>query len=323
MYARINLGIGIHIETLADLDQALEHHRSQLRAWKTKRPEADELEIAESNIINIEKLVSKFDADNSRLLLEVEELKNSLNDLKDLLKKETAQREKLEIDFLEFKNSAEADKNASRHEREKLEIDFQKFKNSAEADKNASRHEREKLEIDFHEFKNSAEADKNASRHEREKLEIDFLEFKNSAEADKNASRHESEKQKSIIRAFDLIRMYRYYVADKIVGGNWGRFCAAYTLFEDEVSDKIKSQSDFDTFLKPFDDQLVNGLTISLIMKVSNERHTIAHADIRSVRDQKAFLEECSTVDFVDSKSNLIASKILPELKKCSLKRIN
>jgi len=273
MYARINLGIGIHIETLADLDQALEHHRSQLRAWKTKRPEADELEIAESNIINIEKLVSKFDADNSRLLLEVEELKNSLNDLKDLLKKETAQREKLEIDFLEFKNSAEADKNAS--------------------------------------------------RHEREKLEIDFLEFKNSAEADKNASRHESEKQKSIIRAFDLIRMYRYYVADKIVGGNWGRFCAAYTLFEDEVSDKIKSQSDFDAFLKPFDDQLVNGLTISLIMKVSNERHTIAHADIRSVRDQKAFLEECSTVDFVDSKSNLIASKILPELKKCSLKRIN
>jgi len=253
--ARLNLGIGLPIETLANVTLALKHHRSQLCAWKSKHPESkDELETAELNIFTIEQFLTKLDGDHSELLLEVEVLKNSLVDLKskysnleDLLKRETAKREQLQIDFLELKTSAEADK---------------------------------------------------------------------------KAAQHESEKQKSIIRAFDLIRMYRYYFAEKIVGGDWGRFCEKYYEFEDDVYRNIKPQRDFDAFLAPFDAQLVNGLTISTIMKASDDRHAIAHANIRSAANQKAFLDECSTFDFVDCQSKLIASKILPVLEKISLKRM-
>ena len=168
------------------------------------------METAASNIFKIEQFLTKLDGDHSGLLLEVEVLKNSLVDLKskysnleDLLKRETAKREQLQIDFLELKTSAESDK---------------------------------------------------------------------------KAAQHESEKQKSIIRAFDLIRMYRYYFADKIVGGNWGSFCEKYYQFEDDVYHNIKPQCDFDEFLKPFDKKLVNGLTISHIMEASDDRHAIAHA---------------------------------------------
>jgi hypothetical protein len=133
---------------------------------------------------------------------------------------------------------------------------------------------------------------------------------------------YESEKQKSIIRVFDLISMYRFYVLEKIVGGNWGRFCEEYNAFQDDVDDKIRSQHDFDAFLKPFDDQLADGLTISLIMDTIEERHEIAHSDIRSAKKQKAFLEECLRIDFVDTKSKFIASKILPQFENIALKRI-
>ena len=148
-------------------------------------------------------------------------------------------------------------------------------------------------------------------QHEFEKLKLIIHEMQ-----------HESEKQKSIIRMFDLISIYRFYVVEKIVGGNWARFCREYNAFEDDVYDKIRSQHDFDAFLKPFDDQLGDGLTISLIMDAMEDRHKIAHSSIRSASNQRAFLEECLRIDFVDTKSKFIASKILPQLKNISLKRI-
>ena len=100
-------------------------------------------------------------------------------------------------------------------------------------------------------------------------------------------------------------------------------FCEKYYSFRDDVEDKIRSQHDFDAYLKPFDNQLVgDGLTISLIMEVIKDRHDIAHSNIRSASEQKAFLEECSRIDFVDAKSKFIASKILPQFENISLKRI-
>ena len=39
LYARLNVGIGIPIETLANVTRTLEHHRSQLCAWKSNHPE--------------------------------------------------------------------------------------------------------------------------------------------------------------------------------------------------------------------------------------------------------------------------------------------
>ena len=133
----------------------------------------------------------------------------------------------------------------------------------------------------------------------------------------------ESDTQKSIIRVFDLISMYRFYVLEKIVGGNWKRFCEEYNAFKDDVEDKIRSQHDFDAFLKPFDNQLGgDGLKISLIMEVIKVRHDIAHNNVRSASEQKAFLEECSRIDFVDTKSKFIASKILPQFENIALKRI-
>lgn len=156
----------------------------------------------------------------------------------------------------------------------------------------------------------------------REQLEQEFQELKSTSAADKLAAQHESDKQKSIIRAFDLIRMYRYYFAEKVVGGNWGGFCETYYQFEDDVYQGEKTQTEFDAYLKPFDDQLVSGLTFAQIMKLTDERYEIAHTDIRSAEKQKAFLKECSEVHFTDYQSNLIASKILPELGTVLLRRM-
>jgi len=63
----------------------------------------------------------------------------------------------------------------------------------------------------------------------------EFNEFKVKAEQDKTTTKEKLEIQQSIIRAFDLIRMYRYYVVESIVGGDWGRFCEVYYRYEDNV----------------------------------------------------------------------------------------
>ena len=157
----------------------------------------------------------------------------------------------------------------------------------------------------------------------REQLEQEFQELKTTSAADKLAAQHESDKQKSIIRAFDLIRMYRHYYAESIVGGNWGTFCEKFYEFEEDVFQKKRTQTEFDAYLKPFDDKLVSGLTFAQIMKLTDERHGIAHTDIRSAAKQQAFLKECSEVDFADYQSKLIASKILPQLRTVSLRRMN
>jgi len=69
---------------------------------------------------------------------------------------------------------------------------------------------------------------------------------------------------------FDLIKMYRYKFAEKIVGEDWTRFCEKYYQFEDDVYHNTTLQSDFDAFPKPSDEKLVEGLTISHLMKVSD-----------------------------------------------------
>eukprot|EP01035_Chromulina_nebulosa_P029522 gene29522-39127_t len=61
----------------------------------------------------------------------------------------------------------------------------------------------------------------------------------------------QSERQTSVIRVFDLIRMYRFYVLQNVVGGDWGKFCEEYFAVTADVEDKIKSQEDLNAFLKP------------------------------------------------------------------------
>jgi len=156
----------------------------------------------------------------------------------------------------------------------------------------------------------------------REQLEKEFQDLKATSAADKLAAQHESDKQKSIIRAFDLIKMYRYYFVESIVGGNWGNFCEMFYEFEDDVFQKKRTKEEFEAYLKPFDDQLVGGLTFAQIMELTDKRHGIAHTDIRSAVKQQAFLNECSKVDFTDPKSFLIASKILLHLRTVSLRRM-
>jgi chromosome segregation ATPase len=77
----------------------------------------------------------------------------------------------------------------------------------------------------------------------REQLEQEFQELKTTSAADKLAAQHESDKQKSIIRAFDLIRMYRHYYAESVVGGNWGNFCEKFYEFEQDVFQKKKNSN--------------------------------------------------------------------------------
>ena len=110
---------------------------------------------------------------------------------------------------------------------------------------------------------------------------------------------------------------YRFFVLKNVVGGNWGRFCEEYYAVLADVDDKIKSPEDLNAFLKPYDDQLVeNDLTILQRMEVIADRR-------RSATKQRAFLDECSTFTFADTKSEFIASKILPHLKSIStLKRV-
>lgn len=156
----------------------------------------------------------------------------------------------------------------------------------------------------------------------RERLEQEFEEFKIASVTEKLAAERETERKESIIKAFDLIRMYRFYYAESIVG-DWKKFCEQFYKFEDEVFHGRKTQSEFDAFLKPFDDQLVSGLSFAQIMKMTDERHAIAHTDIRSAANQKAFLEECSVTNFADVQANSIACKVIPELQKISLRRMN
>jgi hypothetical protein len=160
----------------------------------------------------------------------------------------------------------------------------------------------------------------------REQLEKKIDDLKKASDADRQNAQLESDKQKSIIRAFDLIKMYQHYIVEPIVlntfRGPWGRFCEKYYEMEEDVFNGLLTQSDFDNFLRPYDDQLVGGMTILKIMKTSDDRHAIAHHDIRSSSKQKAFLNECASVAFVDPASSFIASSILPELAKVSLHRI-
>ena len=155
---------------------------------------------------------------------------------------------------------------------------------------------------------------------ETAKIKKEIQEFQMTLAADKQAAHHESEKQQSIIRAFDLIRMYRFYYAVDIVGGNWEDFCEKYYEFEDEIFEGKRTQAEFDAYLKPFNDQLVSGLTFAQIIKITYERQNITH--INCAAKQQAFLKECSEVVFADFQSNLIAAKILPELQHVSLKRM-
>jgi hypothetical protein len=133
----------------------------------------------------------------------------------------------------------------------------------------------------------------------------------------------EAEKQKSIMRAFDLIRMYRFYfLTETAVGMKWNLFCEAYYEWEDDVKEKqIRSQSEFDAFLKPLDDKLPSGLSIKQMMEITENRHDIAHHNINSASNQKAFLEECANAKFVGD-ANFVASKILPELQTVKLTRM-
>jgi hypothetical protein len=151
-----------------------------------------------------------------------------------------------------------------------------------------------------------------------EQLEKRFDELKMKIDAE----HLESKKRKSIIRAFDIIRMYRKYYVERIVGGDWGLFCETYYGMEEDVFHGRTTQLDFDEYLKTFDDQLVSGITMSMIMKISDDQHDIAHHDIRSAANQQAFLTECATLDFIDPTSNIIASKLLPELAKVRLSRM-
>jgi hypothetical protein len=150
-----------------------------------------------------------------------------------------------------------------------------------------------------------------------EQLEKRFEELKIKTDAD----HLESEKRKPLVHMFNLIRMYRKYYVEGIVG-DWGRFCETYYKKEEDVFHRRIIQSDFDAYLKTFHEQLVSGITMSMIMKISDDRHAIAHHDIRSAANQQAFLTECATIDFIDSTSKNIALKLLPELAKVSLSRM-
>ena len=242
----VSTQVGIGINSLATAIQALRHHKSQFAAWKLKHPtSAEEFSTAADNILQIERFLTKLDADHTDLLGEVKSqlsLQDNLNDLKS------------KYSTLELRHST--------------------------------------LELEFREFKLTSAA--------------------------------ESEKQKSIIRAFDLIRMYRKYYAEDIVGGDWGSFCEEFYRREEDVYLGNITQSEFDAYLKPFDDRLEDGLTFAQIMKLTGDRHEIANTYIRSSSNQQAFLAECSKVEFnMEFQSDLIASKILPALKTVSLRRMN
>jgi archaellum component FlaC len=240
----LTLQLSMNIDTLDKAIQALYFHKNQFSHWKSKHPESEsDFTEAKSNIASIMSFLRRFKNEHSKLLDEVDLLRQGLDDLKDELLREKERRKQLESRFDKLKRKADADH-----------------------------------------------------------LEL--------------------EKQKSIIRAIDIIRMYRKYYVDAIVGEDWGRFCEDYYAREEDVFYGKQTQSDFDAYLKTFDDHLVDGVSMSMIMKMSDDRHAIAHHDIRSAHKQQEFLTECDAVDFIDSDSKIIASRVLPELKKVRLSRM-
>jgi predicted RNase H-like nuclease (RuvC/YqgF family) len=142
----------------------------------------------------------------------------------------------------------------------------------------------------------------------RLKLQADFDEYKLETEQ----AQH---KQQQLICAFDLVKMYRVYYLENIVG-NWGNFCETYQTYADEVEDGERTQDEFDAYCKSIDDRLGNGLRIATIMTLRDDRNKIAHTDIRSAKKQEEFVKNCVALQFIDPVVGEVTSKILLDLQK-------
>lgn len=155
----------------------------------------------------------------------------------------------------------------------------------------------------------------------RFKLELEKIATRKLDERVTHLEREEKH-MKKLLKLYDLCDLFNYYFTVPAIKNSGKRsykeFVSDYSMLVAEVKDKEKTQDDVDAFVSPVN-QYLNGIDVRLIIQACNERHELAHKNLRAKTDQEKFLEECSNFDFGEDSN--FAKALRAEFQKVTLRR--
>ncbi len=169
---------------------------------------------------------------------------------------------------------------------------------------------------------------------ENRSLRDQIVELRYKLELEKSARRkldervahleREERHMKKLLKLYDLCDLFNYYYTVPAIkssgksSSSYKDFVSDYSMLVAEVKDKEKTEADVDAFVSDVN-KCLNGIDVRLIIHACNERHELAHTDLRAKTDQERFLEECSTFDFGEHSN--FAKALHAELRKVTLRR--
>ena len=126
--------------------------------------------------------------------------------------------------------------------------------------------------------------------------------------------------QSALLMMHDLIALYRFYVLPDTP--RWGDIIKQAIDAQDKLEDDEMSADDFEKSRVDLNNSLgLDDVDVFDLIRVSKTRNGMAHEEIGSAANQKAFLEKCASVTDFPEMFDDLRTKLLQRLSKVTLKR--